>query len=180
MYYGADMSQKQNPLDLALLATGLALIAGSFSPWITIAVMQISGIDGWRGYVTLVSGVILMVYAATRLWRNILDERFVSKLGILSVVLLTSSLGVLVEIAVRLSQVTSELSDINSGTGSTTSTDTVLGDFSQALEDFTKSLTDALKPSLAIGWYICVLSVVGAGALMFVRRSSTPSVDVTP
>ena len=173
------MSQKQNPIDLALLAAGLALIAGSFSPWISIAIMNISGIDGWRGYVTLVSGIVLTVYAATRLWRNILDERLTSKLGLLSKLSLASSLAVLVEIAVRLSQVANELSGIGSESSSISSDDTILGDFSQTLEDFTKSLTDALKPSLAIGWYVCLVSVVGAGVLMLIGRSRTQDVDAT-
>jgi hypothetical protein len=171
------MSQKQNPVDLGLFAAGIGLIIGSFSPWISVAIMNLSGTDGWRGYVTLVSGLILVVNASTRLWPQILDKRFTSKLSLLSKVSLVASLAVLVEVGVRLRQVTNEISDIASESGSTP-TDTTFSGLTQAFDDLAKSLTDALKPQLAIGWYVCLLSVAVTSALIFTNRAVTEDVDV--
>ena len=45
----------------------------------------------------------------------------------------------------------------------TQATDDIFGDFA-------KSLTDAFKPRLAMGWYICLLSVVVAVVLVLKHR----------
>ena len=168
------MSQKQNPVDLGLFAAGIGLIIGSFSPWISVAIMNLSGIDGWRGYVTLSSGLILVVNASTRLWPQILDKRFTTKLSLLSKVSLAVSLAVLVEVGVRLRQVTNEISDIASEVplGMPTA-DTTFSGLTQALDEFAKSLADAFKPRLAMGWYVCLVSVAVAIALVFVPNGSS-------
>ena len=173
------MSQKQNPVDLGLFAAGIGLIIGSFSPWISVAILNLSGTDGWRGYVTLTSGLILVVNASTRLWPQILDKRFISKLSLLSKVSLVASLAVLVEVGVRLRQVTNEISDIASESGSTPTADTTFSGLTQALDDLTKSLTDALKPHLAIGWYVCLLAVAVTAALIFTNRAVPEDVEAT-
>ena len=173
------MSQKQNPADLGLFASGVALVIGSFSPWISVAFLHIAGTDGWRGYVTLISGLILTVNASTRLWPQMLDKRFASKLSLLSKVSAVASLAVLVEVAIRLKQVTNGMSDIASDSGSTPTVDTTFSGLTQALDDLTKSLTDALKPHLAIGWYVCLLSLAVTAALIFTNRAVTEDVDAT-
>ena len=171
------MSQKQNPVDLGLFVAGISLIIGSFSPWISVAIMNLSGTDGWRGYVTLISGLILVVNASTRLWPQILDKRFTTKLALLSKVSVVASLAVLVEVGVRLRQVTNEISDIAPESSSTPTVDTTFSGFTQALDDLTKSLTEALKPHLAIGWYVCLISVAVSLALIFMNRAVTEDVD---
>jgi hypothetical protein len=84
---------------------------------------------------------------------------------------------VLVEVGVRLRQVTNDLSDIASENSSAPTADTTFSGFTQALDDLTKSLTDALKPQLAIGWYVCLLSVAVTSALIFTNRAVTEDVD---
>ncbi|NBO54123.1 MAG: hypothetical protein EBU84_05935 [Actinobacteria bacterium] len=168
------MSQKQNPVDLGLFVAGFMLVIGSISPWISIAIMNVAGIDGWRGYITLLAGLVIALTGATRLWPQLLDFRFGSKLLVASRVLVIGSLAVLVEVAIRLKQVADELSDIESESGASQTTDTVFGDFAKALDDFAKSISDALKPSLAIGWYLCVISAVVSAVLLFVRHTSAP------
>ena len=174
------MSQKQNPLDLGRFAAGLAMIIGSFSPWISVAIVSISGTDGWRGYVTLVSGLILTLHAATKLWPQMLDERFASKLGLSSNIALVASFAVLVEVAIRINHVAGQMEDVGSTQQSTQSSDDIFGDITQAFDDFAKSLSEALKPRLAIGWYLCLLSVLTCGVLVVLakRKAQTESLDV--
>lgn len=174
------MSQKQNPLDLGMFAAGLAMIIGSFSPWISVAIVSISGTDGWRGYVTLVSGLILTLHAAAKLWPQMLDERFASKLGLSSNIALVASFAVLVEVAIRINQVAGQMEDVGSTQQSTQSSDDIFGDITQAFDEFAKSLSEALKPRLAIGWYLCLLSVLTCGVLVVLakRKAQTESLDV--
>lgn len=174
------MSQKQNPLDLSMFAAGLAMIIGSFSPWISVAIVSISGTDGWRGYVTLVSGLILALHAATRLWPQMLDERFASKLGLLSNIALAASFAVLVEVAIRINQVAGQMEDVGSTQQPTQSSDDIFGNITQAFDEFAKSLSEALKPRLAIGWYLCLISVLACGGLVVLakRKAQTESLDV--
>lgn len=171
------MSQKQNPVDLGLLLAGFLLVIGSVSPWISIAIMNVAGIDGWRGYITLLAGLVIALTGATRLWPQLLDIRFGSKLLVASRVLVIGSLAVLVEVAIRLKQVADELSDIESESGASQTSDAVLGDFAKALDDLAKSITDALKPSLAIGWYLCMISAIVGGVLLFVRHTSVTDTE---
>jgi hypothetical protein len=174
------MSQKQNPLDLGMFAAGLAMIIGSFSPWISVAIVSVSGTDGWRGYVTLVSGLIIALNAATRLWPKVLDERFASKLGLLSNIALASSFAVLVEVAIRINQVAGQMEDVGSTQQSTQSSDDIFGDITKAFDEFAKSLSEAFKPRLAIGWYLCLLSVLACGVVVVLakRKVQTESLDV--
>jgi hypothetical protein len=163
-----------------MFAAGLALIIGSFSPWISVAIVSISGTDGWRGYVTLVSGLILALSAATRLWPQMLDERFASKLVLSSNIALVASFAVLVEVAIRINQVAGQMEDVGSTQQSTQSSDDIFGDITQAFDEFAKSLSEALKPRLAIGWYLCLLSVLACGVLVVLakRKAQAKSLDV--
>ena len=162
------MDKKQNPYDLGLLAAGVGLIVGSFSPWISVMIVNIAGTAGFRGYITLFSGLIVSLYAATRLWPNLLDTKLSSKLNVLSKISLAASVIVLVEVAIRIKQVAGQLNDVADTQPVTQATDDIFGGMTQALDDFAKSLADAFTPRLALGWYVCLVSVAVAIALVLV------------
>ena len=162
------MDKKQNPYDLGLLVAGVGLIVGSFSPWISVVIVNIAGTAGFRGYITLISGLIVSLYAATRLWPNLLDTKLSSKLNVLSKISLAASLIVLVEVAIRIKQVAGQLNDVADTQPVTQATDDIFGGMTQALDDFAKSLADAFTPRLALGWYVCLVSVAVAIALVLV------------
>ena len=50
----------------------------------------------------------------------------------------------------------------------------------QVFDEFAKSLSDAFKPRLVIGWYLCLLSVLACGVLVVLakRKAQTESLDV--
>ena len=162
------MDKKQNPYDLGLLAAGVGLVVGSFSPWISVMIVNIAGTAGFRGYITLISGLIISLYAATRLWPNLLDTKLSSKLNLLSKISLAASVIVLVEVAIRIKQVAGQLNDVADTQPVTQATDDIFGGMTQALDDFAKSLADAFTPRLALGWYVCLVSVAVAIALVLV------------
>lgn len=172
------MDKKQNPYDLGLLATGIGLIVGSFSPWISVMIVNIAGTAGFRGYITLISGLIISLYAATRLWPNLLDTKLSSKLNLLSKISLAATVIVLVEVAIRIKQVAGQLNDVADTQPVTQATDDIFGGMTEALDDFAKSLADAFKPRLAMGWYVCLVSVAVAIALVLIPgKQSQTEVD---
>jgi hypothetical protein len=163
------MGQNQKYTDLGLLLSGIGLVVGSFGAWISVLIVTISGTSGFRGYITLASGLLLVVFASSRLWPNLLDERIGSKLSRFSVAAIIVSAVVLVEVAVRIRQVAGQVKSIDDTAETSQSSDQALGEFGQAIDDFTKSLTEAFTPRLAMGWYVSSLSVVAASVFIFLQ-----------
>ncbi len=88
-----------------------------------------------------------------------------------------ASLIVLVEIAVRIKQVAGQLGDVADTQPVTQSTDDIFGGMTEALDDLANSLADAFKPRLAMGWYVCLLSVVVAATLVLKRPNKVDTPD---
>jgi hypothetical protein len=166
---------KQSPPDLVLLAAGIGLVVGSFSPWVSVLIISIAGTDGFFGFVTLTSGIVLIMQASSKLWPNFLDVKYSSKLGLVSLVAASASLCSLVYVAVRIRQVAGEFSDVAEPEPVTQTTENIFGDFTEALDEFAQTLTDAFKPRLAMGWYVCMLSILVAFTAIFInfKKSST-------
>lgn len=163
------METKQSPFDLALLAAGVGLVFGSFSPWISVLVIKVAGTDGFFGFVTLISGVLIVLQASSKLWPNFLDEKYSSKLPLASLIGAVASLGSLTYVAVRIRQVAGEFSDVAETEPVTQTTDDIFGDLTEALDEFAQTLADAFKPRLAMGWYVCAVSILGALGVMLIN-----------
>jgi hypothetical protein len=167
------MESKQRPIDLALLVTGVGVIVGSFSPWISVVIVNVAGTSGFRGYITLTGGLMISLFASTRLWPNLLSEKLVSKLNLFSKVSLGASLFVLVEVAVRIRQLAGQLTDVAYADSATDTSGATFGDTAEVFGEFADSLLDAFRPRLAIGWYVCLISVVLAAVVLTVSRKQT-------
>ena len=161
------METKQSPLDLGLLATGIGLVFGSFSPWISVSVITVAGTDGFFGFVTLISGLLLTLLASSKLWPNFLDKKYSSKLRLASLIGAVASLGSLTYVAVRIRQVAGEFSDAVETEPASQTTDDIFADLTKALDEFAQTLADAFKPRLAMGWYVSAVSVACALVIMF-------------
>ena len=83
----------------------------------------------------------------------------------------------LVEIAIRIKQVAGQLGDVEDTQPVTQSTDDIFGGMTEALDDLANSLADAFKPRLAMGWYVCLLSVVVGAALVLKRPKRVDTTD---
>ena len=86
----------------------------------------------------------------------------------------------LVEVAIRIKQVAGQMNDVGDTQPVTQATDDIFGEMTQAFDDFAKSLTDAFKPRLAMGWYVCLLSSAAAAALILVKKKQLPLDANTP
>lgn len=166
---------KQNPLDLFLLGLGIALAVASLTPWISIGFISVNGTATWWGYVTLVGGLSVVSFAATRLWPQVLDESVAKHLKNVALVGTVVSILVLAYVGVRLTDASRQFNDAMS---EDTSSNTDLSGFGQEFEDsfneFTDSLVKAFSPSLAVGWYIGSASSIGSLILVLKRREEEP------
>jgi hypothetical protein len=80
-----------------------------------------------------------------------------------------ASLGSLTYVAVRIRQVAGEFSDVAETEPVTQTTDDIFGDLTEALDEFAQTLADAFKPRLAMGWYVCAVSILGALGVMLIN-----------
>jgi hypothetical protein len=91
----------------------------------------------------------------------------------ISKISLAASAIVLVEVAIRIKQVAGQLNDVADTQPVTQATDDIFGGMTQALDDFAKSIADAFKPRLAMGWYVCLLSLAVAITMVFIPRKQS-------
>ena len=122
----------------------------------------------------MISGVLFVLQASSKLWPNFLDQKYSSKLPLASLIGAVASLGSLTYVAVRIRQVAGEFSDVAETEPVTQTTDDIFGDLTEALDEFAQTLADAFKPRLAMGWYVSAVSLICALAIVFVdfKKSS--------
>jgi len=169
------MNDNQKPSDFVLLAAGVMTVIGSFCPWISVSFISVRGTDGWRGLVVIVAGIVVSVFAASRLWESLVNSEFKRRLHYLSIFSAVISIGVLSEVGLKTLKAASEIGNLNN------SDELGLGDFGDALGDFSTSIVSALKPKIAFGWYLSAFSLISAFVLIMLkmRKIENASEDVT-
>jgi hypothetical protein len=166
------MNDNQKPSDFVFLAAGVMTVIGSFCPWISVSFISVRGTDGWRGLVVIVAGIVVSVFAASRLWESLVKSEFKRRLHYLSIFSTVISIGVLSEVGFKTLKAAREFSNLDN------SDELGLGEFGNVLGDFSNDLAGALKPKIAFGWYLSSLSIVLALvlALIKIRKvQSTPN-----
>ena len=157
------MNDNQKPSDFVLLAAGVMTVIGSFCPWISVSFISVRGTDGWRGLVVIVAGIVVSVFAASRLWESLVKSEFKRRLNYLSIFSAVISIGVLSEVGFKTLKAASEIGNLNN------SDELGLGDFGNALGDFSNSIASALKPKIAFGWYLSAFSLISAFVLIMLK-----------
>ena len=169
------MNNQKNS-DLAITVLGALVAIASLTTWIRIAVIGVSGMDSWWGFVTFASGVLIASYGASRAWPEFLKSSgYRTNSRRLALVGCAGAIVVLGYVGIRVTDIGRQFDD----TVSQSSTDTSgLGnDFDQAVQDFQNSIADAFKPSLAFGWYLGAVSTVLATGLVAKSKEKSPIVD---
>jgi hypothetical protein len=168
--------KKQNPLDLILLAVGIALAVASLTPWITIGFISVNGTATWWGYATLVGAISVIAFAATRLWPQMLDESLAKHLKNIAVVGSIVAIVVLAYVGIRLTDASRQFNDaLNEDTTSESDLSGLGQEFEDSLNEFTDSLAKAFQPSLALGWFVASASSVGSLVLVLKKREEEAS-----
>ena len=158
-----------------LLIFGAVIAIASIFPWISISFVNARGIDGWRGFVTIATGLIICVFGASQLWEGFIDAKNQPYLRLTSIILGVFSVGIFTEIGYKTLNASNQIGDLSSDV------DSGLGDFGDSLNQFANSLAEQLNPQLAIGWYLGLIGSVSSLVLLLLRsKVSTTESKVTP
>ena len=177
---------QQRPIDFALLGAGVLTVIGSISPWFSILILNVAGTDTWWGFVTIVSGVLVIASAAARIWPKLIQAHLRKGLQAATVVGVAAALATVSYVGLRLTEVSRDFDDSTSQTEATTETtvaDDIFGEFAtdleESLNEFSNSLAEAFKPRLASGWYITLVSSLGSLGLLLRRGRRQDQSSVT-
>lgn len=157
----------EKSFDVAILVAGGLLALSSLTTWIRVSVLGVNGMDSWWGFVTLVSGVLIALYGAVRIWPDFISSAgFRDNSKVLALVGCVASIGVLGYVGIRVVDLGRQF---DTSVKESSSDATELGaDFQAALDEFSQSLADAFTPTLGFGWYLGAASVV-AGTVLVIR-----------
>jgi hypothetical protein len=171
------MNSQNKNLNIALFITGVFLVLGSIAPWISLSMLNISGIDGWRGFVAVLSGLMVIVLGSMNIWPHLFEAKIFEKFHLLVLGLLAATTVILFEVAIRINQVAREM-NASSEDAPSDMGDVDLGELTDAINEFTNSIMEAFKPRLAIGWYVTLIASVasiGIIAASMKRKNSSHS-----
>jgi signal transduction histidine kinase len=176
------MNPQNINLNIALFVTGVFLVVGSIAPWISLSMLNISGIDGWRGFVAVLSGLMVIVLGSMNIWPHLFEAKIFEKLHLLVLGLLATTTVILFEVAIRINQVAREMNS-SSEDASSGINDVDLGELTDAINEFTNSILEAFKPRLAIGWYVTLMASVAAIGMIATsmkreNSSHSPSAEI--
>jgi len=143
-----------------------SLVVASAFPWVTVLVINARGIDNWRGFVTVASGLATATYAASQIWGNFIESKIHPSLRLGSISLTIVSICIYSEIGYKTVSASREIANIGNDTN------LGLGDLGEALGDLSNSVAKQFNPQLAVGWYVGLLaSVLSIVLLLFRNRS---------
>jgi hypothetical protein len=161
-----------------LFVGGAAMAIGSLAPWVTIFLINISGVDAEYGIVTLLAGVVCSV-AAYEVWKGGVF-RHIAKRTVLTVALLAAIAGAASPIYVAAEAKRSVAgAQLGSGTGfgvPTAPGSTQFPSINNGLQGFTNSLAQAFGPKIGFGVWLSILGGLAsmAGALDQLRKQQEP------
>lgn len=165
-------------LNIALLITGVFLVVGSIAPWISLSMLNISGIDGWRGFVAVLAGLMVIVFGSLRTWPHLFEAKIFEKFHLLVLGLLVATTAILFEVAIRINQVTREMNS-SSEDASSGIDDVDLGELTDVINEFTNSIMEAFKPRLAIGWYMTLIASIASIVIVAMSMKRENPADST-
>ena len=160
----------EKTFDTAILVTGSLLMVSSLTTWIRVSVLGVNAMDSWWGFATLVSGALIALHGASRIWPGFISSAgFRNSSKMIALAGCAGAIAVLGYVGVRVVDLGRQFDS------STNQTATDTGDFGEelqaALDEFTQSIEDAFTPTLAFGWYLGAASSVAASVLVLRSRN---------
>jgi hypothetical protein len=149
-----------------LLIFGAIIVIASIFPWVTVSFVNARGIDGWRGFVSIATGIVIGVFAASQLWSGFIDSKIHPYLRLAAILMTLFSIGLFVEIGYKTLNAAKQIGDLGN------SVDSSLGDFGDSLNQFANSLAEQFNPQLAIGWYMGLIGLVASLVLLLLKTNT--------
>jgi hypothetical protein len=151
-----------------LLIFGALIVIASAFPWVSVSFVNGRGIDSWRGFVSIATGLLIGTFAASQIWRSFIDSKIQPYLRFGSILMNLCTIGLFAEIGYKTLNASKQISELGN------SVDSSFGDFGDSLNQFANSIANEFNPRLAIGWYMGLIGLVASLALLLLK----PNVEI--
>jgi hypothetical protein len=145
-------------INTVLIFIAVLLIYGIFSPWITVAtIFNVSGTSSVYGLFVFVSAFMFIVYGLTGLMQNSVLGEYQNLIRKFTLIVSTFTLLNLMYLIYRYLGAIKEFNEI---TGEASASTEDLGELGQSLDNLFENITNALKPTIGLGFYIILIGIV--------------------
>jgi hypothetical protein len=145
-------------INIVLIFISVLLIYGIFSPWITVAtIFNVSGTSSVYGLFVFISAFMFIVYGLTGLLQNSVLSEYQNLIRKVTLIVSTFTLLNLMYLIYRYLGAIKEFNEITSDASSTTEG---LGELGQSLDNLLENITNALKPTIGLGFYIILIGII--------------------
>ena len=145
-------------INVALIFMSVLLIYGIFSPWITVAtIFNVSGTSSIYGLFVFVSAFMFIVYGLTGLLQNSVLSEYQNLIRKVTMVVSTFTLLNLMYLIYRYLDAIKEFNKITDEASASTEG---LGELGQSLDNLFQNITNALKPTIGLGFYIILIGII--------------------
>lgn len=145
-------------INTVLIFIAALLIYGIFSPWITVAtIFNVSGTSSVYGLFVFVSAFMFIVYGLTGLMQNSFLGEYQNLIRKVTLIVSTFTLLNLLYLIYRYFSAIKEFNKITDEASASTES---LGELGQSLDNLFQNITNALKPTIGIGFYIILIGII--------------------
>lgn len=145
-------------INVILIFISVLLIYGIFSPWITVAtIFNVSGTSSVYGLFVFISAFMFIVYGLTGLIQNSVLGEYQNLIRKITLIVSTFTLLNLMYLIYRYLAAMKEFNKITSEAAASTDG---LGELGQSLDNLFENITNALKPTIGLGFYIILIGIV--------------------
>jgi len=145
-------------LNISLIFIAFLLIYGIFSPWLTVAtIFNVSGTSSVYGLFVFVSAFMFFVYGMSGILQNSIFEDYKNLIRKITLITSTFTLFNLMYLIYRY---LSAINEFNKITTSNLNSTENLGELGQSLDNLFETLTNALRPTIGLGFYIISISLI--------------------
>ena len=160
-----DKPTRNGSLAPAILGVaGLLAFIGSSSAWIRVSFIQIRGLDYWFGFITAISASVIVAAGIINFKKSLVSPKWHKNWVIYSLLSSIVSITTLIAVANRVDQIGEEITKKaelpESFVGGL-----LLGVLGRVIGKATNSVAEFIKPKLAEGFYITLVSFVLAAAV---------------
>lgn len=145
-------------INVALIFMSVLLIYGIFSPWITVAtIFNVSGTSSIYGLFVFVSAFMFIIYGLTGLLQNSVLSEYQNLIRKVTMFVSTFTLLNLMYLIYRYLDAIKEFNKITDEASASTEG---LGELGQSLDNLFQNITNALKPTIGLGFYIILIGII--------------------
>jgi hypothetical protein len=145
-------------INIVLIFISVLLIYGIFSPWITVAtIFNVSGTSSVYGLFVFVSAFMFIVYGLTGLMQNSVFGEYQNLIRKVTIFVSTFTLLNLMYLIYRYLGAIKEFNKITDEASTSTEG---LGELGQSLDNLLENITNALKPTIGLGFYIILIGII--------------------